>query len=86
MNLPYSTKHPILLNPKHHITELTVRHSHLTVKHGGVKETLTELDRSNGSSVVEIMSEDFSDSVFPVSDLQGGLIQPRYHHHCQNFE
>ena len=44
--LPYFTKHPILLNANHHITELIVRHCHLSVKHGGVKETLTELRSS----------------------------------------
>ena len=42
-DLPYSTKCPILLNTKHHLTQLIVRQCHLTVKHGGVKETLTEL-------------------------------------------
>lgn len=45
-DLPYSTKHPILLNTKHHVTELIVRQCHLSVKHGGVKETLTELRSS----------------------------------------
>ena len=45
-DLPYSTKHPILLNSKDHITELIVRQCHLSVKHGGVKETLTELRSS----------------------------------------
>jgi len=39
-SLPYFTKHPLLLNSKHHFTVLVVRHCHQIVKHGGVKETL----------------------------------------------
>ena len=42
-DLPYSTRHPILLSSKHHVAELIVKQCHLTVKHGGVKETLIQL-------------------------------------------
>ena len=41
--LPYDTKHPMLLPREHHLTKLIVLKSHETVKHNGVKETLTEL-------------------------------------------
>lgn len=42
-NLPYSTKHPIILPGDHHLTTLYVRQAHARVLHNGVKETLTEL-------------------------------------------
>ena len=42
-DIPQSTKYPILLNQSHHVTLLIVCECHETVKHGGVKETLTEL-------------------------------------------
>ena len=42
-NLPYSTKHPILLPRAHHITSLIVWDAHRRVQHNGVKETLTEI-------------------------------------------
>ena len=38
-----STKYPILLNQSHHVTLLIVHECHEILKHGGVKETLTEL-------------------------------------------
>ena len=37
------TKHPILLDKKHHFTLLVVRDCHSRVMHNGVKETFTEL-------------------------------------------
>ena len=42
-NLPYSTKHPILLPSNHPLTTLYVHQAHARVLHNGVKETLTEL-------------------------------------------
>ena len=41
--VPYSTKHPILLLNNHHLTLLFVVKAHELVLHNGVKETLTEL-------------------------------------------
>lgn len=41
--LPECTKHPILLDKKHHFTLLVVRDCHSRVMHNGVKETFTEL-------------------------------------------
>ena len=38
-----STKHPVLLPKKYHLTVLIVRDAHERVMHNGVKETLTEL-------------------------------------------
>ena len=42
-DIPESTKHPVLLKTKHHLTLLIVRECHETVKHSGVKERLTKL-------------------------------------------
>ena len=42
-DVPFSTKHPILLTRQHHLAELLVRRAHDRVFHGGVKSTLTEL-------------------------------------------
>ena len=42
-DLPYSVKHPILLDANHGFTMLVVRSCHESVMHDGVKETLTEL-------------------------------------------
>lgn len=42
-DLPYSAKHPILLDANHGFTMLAIRKSHESVMHNGVKETLTEL-------------------------------------------
>ena len=42
-DLPYSAKHPILLNKKHHLTTLVIRDAHRRVHHNGVRETLTEV-------------------------------------------
>ena len=42
-NLPFSSKHPILLNKKHYLTYLIVKNAHRRVQHNGVKETLTEV-------------------------------------------
>ena len=42
-DLPYSTKHPILLPRNHPITSLIVWDAHRRVQHNGVKETLTEV-------------------------------------------
>ena len=41
--LPFSTKHPILLSKEHHLTSLIVMSAHQRVQHNGVKETLTEV-------------------------------------------
>ena len=41
--LPYTTKHPILLDSNHGFTALVIRDCHRRVMHNGVKETLTEL-------------------------------------------
>ena len=41
--VPYSTKHPILLPKDHQLTTLVVLRAHKRVSHGGVRETLTEL-------------------------------------------
>ena len=42
-DIPYNTKHPILLPGNHHYTTLLVRRSHERVFHNGTKETLTEI-------------------------------------------
>ena len=44
--LPYSAKFPVLLLRKHHFTNLVILNCHESVKHNGVRETLTEV-RSN---------------------------------------
>ena len=43
LDLPYSTKHPVILPGDHHLTTLYVRRAHARVLHNGTKETLTEL-------------------------------------------
>ena len=42
-DLPFTTKHPILLPRKHPYTSLLVDDAHRRVNHNGVKETLTEV-------------------------------------------
>ena len=42
-DIPDSSKYPILLDAKHHVTALIVKACHEKVLHGGVKSTLTEL-------------------------------------------
>ncbi len=42
-DLPFITKHPVLLTQHHHLTSLIVHDAHARVKHNGVKETLAEL-------------------------------------------
>ena len=42
-NIPYSTKHSVLLNRKHPFTVLIIRYAHERVMHNGVRETLTEI-------------------------------------------
>lgn len=42
-DLPFETKHPVLLNSQHHLTTLIVRDAHARTQHNGVCETLTEL-------------------------------------------
>jgi hypothetical protein len=42
-DLPYSTRHPILLPRKHRLTSLIVNWAHARVMHDGVKETLTKI-------------------------------------------
>ena len=44
--LPYSAKFPVLLPRKHNFTSLVILNCHESVKHNGVRETLTE-ERSN---------------------------------------
>ena len=41
--IPFSTKHPILLDSQHHLTTLIVQDAHARLMHNGVRETLTEL-------------------------------------------
>ena len=41
--LPYETRKPILLNPRHRLTQLIVTNIHRTLKHVSAKQTLTEL-------------------------------------------
>ena len=40
--LSYETKYPVLLPRGHHLSRLIVTKSHETVKHNGIRETLTE--------------------------------------------
>jgi hypothetical protein len=42
-DLPYETKHPILLPRDHHFTILVVRWAHDRVLHNGMRETLTQI-------------------------------------------
>ena len=42
-DIPYSTKHPILLMKSHYLAALIVRDAHERVRHNGVKETLTQM-------------------------------------------
>ena len=42
-NLPYTTKHPVMLHRNHHLTTLVIRNAHERVQHNGAKETLTEV-------------------------------------------
>ncbi len=42
-DLPFLTKHPVLLHRDHYLTKLFVRRAHERVLHNGVKDTLTEL-------------------------------------------
>ncbi len=42
-DIPFSTRHPILLPRGHNLTTLIVRSAHKRILHNGVKETLTEL-------------------------------------------
>lgn len=41
--LPYATKHPILLDSNHRFTTLIIKDCHRRVMHSGVQDTLTEL-------------------------------------------
>ena len=41
--IAYATKHPILMPRNHHLTKLLVYCAHENVKHGGTRETLTDL-------------------------------------------
>ena len=47
-DLPEDTKYPMLLPSGHYFTTLLVLHCHQRVKHGGIKETLTELRHDFG--------------------------------------
>ena len=42
-NLPYSTKHPIVLPREHCFTQLVIQRAHQRILHNGLKETLTEV-------------------------------------------
>ena len=42
-NIPYSSKHPILLYKQHRLAILITEYAHKRTMHGGVKETLTEI-------------------------------------------
>ena len=42
-DIPYSSKHPILLFKEHHLVTLITEPAHERTMHGGVKETLTKL-------------------------------------------
>ena len=42
-DLPFITKHPVLLDSHHHLTTLIVTDAHARVQHNGVCETLNEL-------------------------------------------
>ena len=42
-DIPYSTKHPVLLPRDHPLTSMIVREAHNRVRHNGVKETLTDI-------------------------------------------
>ena len=42
-NIPFSSKHPILLPKEHDLTPLIVQAAHHRVLHNGLKETLSEL-------------------------------------------
>ena len=42
-DVPYTTRHPILLPRDHPLTELLVLKAHARVFHNGIKETLTEI-------------------------------------------
>eukprot|EP00731_Ephydatia_muelleri_P035515 Em0131g2a len=52
-HLPECTKHPIILDKKHHLAVLVVRDCHSRVMHNGVKETLTELSRHHHSTGID---------------------------------
>ena len=45
VNIPYSTKYPLLLLRDHPLTLLTINDAHKHVLHNGVRETLTEIRR-----------------------------------------
>ena len=42
-DIPYSSRHAILLSKQHHLANLITEYAHERTMHGGVKETLTEL-------------------------------------------
>ena len=42
-DIPYSSKHPILLSKQHHLATLITEYAHERTMHGEIKETLTEL-------------------------------------------
>ena len=42
-NLPYTTKHPVMLHRNHYLTTLVIRNAHERVQHNGAKKTLTEV-------------------------------------------
>ena len=42
-DLPYHTKHPIIIPRNHHLAKLIVRRAHERILHNGVRDTLTEV-------------------------------------------
>lgn len=56
-NVPYTTRHPILLPRDHPLTELLALRAHTRVFHNGIKETLTGVRTRygilNGRSLVK---------------------------------
>ena len=44
-DIPYNTKHPVLLPNKHHFTDLVIQRAHARVFHNGVK---LKFDQSTG--------------------------------------
>lgn len=82
--IPYTTKHPVLLPRSHPLTTLIVRDAHDRVWHNGVKETLREIRRKfwivKGQSLGEIRS-------FIAVSYAGGLKEFHsillHHHRCR---
>ena len=83
MDLPYSNKQPLLLNPKNETDHET---SLLTVKHDGMKETLTKLRSLYWTICGQRFIRKFPRQCVVCHRFIGSIIQPHYHLHYQNFE